>query len=336
MKRRQFTAASLIGTAWATAGLGAGVSLLAPAAWAQDAWPTKPIKFIVPFPPGGPTDVMGRTAAKAMADKLGQPFVVENKAGAGGNIGTDAMAKAAPDGYTVGLSAISSLGIAPHLYPKLPFAVEKDFTPISLVGTSPCVIVINPSAPFSDLKGLVAYAKANPGKLSYATSGIGTSNHLAAELLQATAGIKLTNIPYKGSSQIVPDLLSGVVIMSMESSLATTLQHIKAGKLKALAVSSPKRSRALPDVPTIAESGYPGFEVETWFAMVGPAGLPPAVVDKLHAAWRDGAATPQATSAFDAISADIRVTTPQQLKDFIRAENVRWGELIRKLDIKAE
>ena len=336
MKRRQFTAASLMGTAWATAGLGVGTSLMAPAAWAQDAWPTKPIKFIVPFPPGGPTDVMGRTAAKAMADKLGQPFVVENKAGAGGNIGTDAMAKAAPDGYTVGLSAISSLGIAPHLYPKLPFAVEKDFTPISLVGTSPCVIVINPSAPFTDLKGLVAYAKANPGKLSYATSGIGTSNHLAAELLQATAGIKLTNIPYKGSSQIVSDLLSGVVIMSMESSLATTLQHIKAGKLKALAVSSPKRSRALPDVPTIAESGYPGFEVETWFALVGPAGLPPAIVDKLHAAWRDGAATPQATSAFDAISADIRVTTPQQLKDFIRAENVRWGELIRKLDIKAE
>ena len=336
MKRRQFTAASLLGTAWATAGLGAGTSLLAPAAWAQDAWPTKPIKFIVPFPPGGPTDVMGRTAAKAMADKLGQPFVVENKAGAGGNIGTDAMAKATPDGYTVGLSAISSLGIAPHLYPKLPFAVEKDFTPISLVGTSPCVIVINPSAPFTDLKGLVAYAKANPGKLSYATSGIGTSNHLAAELLQATAGIKLTNIPYKGSSQIVSDLLSGVVVMSMESSLATTLQHIKAGKLKALAVSSAKRSRALPDVPTIAESGYPGFEVETWFALVGPAGLPPAVVDKLHAAWRDGAATPQATGAFETISADIRVTTPQQLKDFIRTENARWGELIRKLDIKAE
>lgn len=332
MKRRQFTVASLL----ISAGFGAGASMLAPAAWAQDAWPTKPIKFIVPFPPGGPTDVMGRTAAKAMADKLGQPFVVENKVGAGGNIGTDAMAKAAPDGYTVGLSAISSLGIAPHLYPKLPFAVEKDFTPISLVGTSPCVIVINPSAPFSDIKGLVAYAKANPGKLSYATSGIGTSNHLAAELLQATAGIKLTNIPYKGSSQIVPDLLSGVVVMSMESSLATTLQHIKAGKLKALAVSSAKRSKALPDVPTIAESGYPGFEVETWFGLVGPAGLPPAVVDKLHTAWREGAATSQATSAFDAISADIRVTTPQQFKDFIRSENTRWGELIRKLDIRAE
>ena len=324
MKRRNFVAASV-------------AAAFAPlAAWAQDAWPAKPVKLIVPFPPGGPTDVMGRTAAKAMGDKLGQQFVVENKAGAGGNIGTEAMAKAAPDGYTIGLTAISSLAIAPHLYAKVPFSVEKDFTPISLVGTSPCVIVVNPSAPFTDLKGLVAYAKANPGKLSYATSGIGTSNHLAAELLQSTAGIKLTNVPYKGSSQIVPDLLSGVVLMSMESSLATTLQHIKAGKLKAIAVTSSKRSRALPDVPTIAESGYPGFEVETWFGLVGPAGLPRAIVDKLHAAWRDGAATPQAVNAFDAISADIRVTTPQQFKDFIHAENVRWGDLIRKLDIKAE
>jgi tripartite-type tricarboxylate transporter receptor subunit TctC len=324
MKRRHFTAASVL------AGL-APLGVLA-----QDSWPAKPIKLIVPFPPGGPTDVMGRTAAKAMSDKLGQPFVVENKAGAGGNIGTDAMAKAAPDGYTLGLSAISSLAIAPYLYSKLPFAVEKDFTPISLVGTSPCVIVINPAAPFTDLKGLIAYAKAHPGKLSYATSGVGTSNHLAAELLQATAGIQLASVPYKGSSQIVPDLLSGVVLMSMESSLATTLQHIKAGKLKALAVTSARRSRALPEVPTVAESGYPGFEVETWFGLVGPAGLPRAIVDKLQAAWRDGATTPQALSAFDAISADLRVTSPQQFRDFIHAENLRWGELIRKLGLKAE
>lgn len=324
MKRRHFATASVL------------ASMLPYQVWAQDTWPTKPVKLIVLFPPGGPTDVMGRTVARVMSDKLGQQFVVENKAGSGGNIGTDAVAKAAPDGYTVGVSAISSLGIAPHLYPKLPFAVEKDFTPISLVGTTSSVIVINPSAPFSDLKGLIAYAKANPGKLNYATSGIGTGNHLTAELFQSTAGIKLTHIPYKGSSQIVSDLLSGVVVMSMESSLATTLQHIKAGKLKALAVSSSKRSKALPDVPTIAEAGYPSFEVENWFALVGPAGLPQAIVDKFHAAWREGAGTPQVTSAFDAISADIRVTTPQQLKDFIHTENVRWGDLIRKLGIKAE
>ena len=317
----------------ATAAAALGTSL---GVRAQDAWPAKPVKLIVPFPPGGPTDVMGRTAAKVMAEKLGQPFVVENKAGAGGNIGTDAMAKAAPDGYTVGLSAISSLAISPHLYPKLPFAVEKDFAPISLVGTTPCAIVAHPSAPFSDLKGLVAYAKAHPGKVSYATSGIGTSNHLAAELFQYTAGIKFVNVPYKGSSQIVPDLLAGVVTMSMESSLATTLQHIKAGKLKAIAVTSPRRAKVLPDVPTIAESGYPGFEVETWFGLVAPAGTPRTVVDKLHAAWRDGAKSAEAVSAFDAISADLRVTSPAQFAEFIRTENQRWGELIQKAGIRID
>ena len=328
MQRRQFIAA--------TAGTGLAATLAPLSALAQDAWPSKPVKLIVPFPPGGPTDVMGRTAAKVMAEKLGKPFVVENKAGAGGNIGTDAVAKAAADGYTIGLSAISSLAIAPHLYARMPFSVEKDLVPISLVGTSPCAIVVHPSAPFSDLKGLVAYAKANPGKLNYGTSGIGTSNHLAAELLQSTAGIQLTNVPYKGSSQIIPDLLSGVLMMSMESSLATTLQHIKAGKLKAIAVTSPTRSRALPDVPTIAESGYPGFEVETWFGLVAPAATPGAIVDKLQAAWRDGSTMPEAISAFDAISADIRVQTPAQFAEFMRTENTRWSALIRKLDLKLD
>ena len=324
MQRRDFIAS-----------VGAGLALAPTAGWSQDAYPARPVKLIVPFPPGGPTDIMGRTAAKAMGDALGQSFVVENKAGAGGNIGTDAVAKAAPDGYTIGLSAISSLAIAPYLYDKLPFQVEKDFAPISLVGTTPCVIVVHPSAPFADLKGLVAYAKANPGKLGYATSGIGTSNHLAAELLQSVAGIELTNIPYKGSSQIVPDLLSGTVIMSMESSLATTLPHIRAGKLKALAVTSPTRAKALPDVPTVAESGYPGFAVETWFGLVAPAATPAALVQKLHDAWAKGAKTAEAQAAFDNISGNLRVTTPQEFGAFIKAENNRWGALIRKLDIKA-
>ena len=313
----------------------ASVALAPAAGWTQEGYPSRPVRLIVPFPPGGPTDIMGRTAAKAMADVLGQSFVVENKAGAGGNIGTDAVAKAAPDGYTIGLSAISSLAIAPYMYDKLPFQVEKDFAPISLVGTTPCVIVVHPSAPFTDLKGLVAYAKANPGKLGYATSGIGTSNHLAAELLQSVAGIQLMNIPYKGSSQIVPDLLSGTVIMSMESSLATTLQHIQAGKLKALAVTSPTRSKALPNVPTIAESGYPGFAVETWFGLVAPAATPAAVVQKLHDAWARGSKTTEAQAAFDNISGNLRVTTPQEFAAFIKTENARWGELIRKLGIKA-
>ncbi len=327
MQRRDFMAAAAL-AAWGAAPQGS--------AWAQAGYPARPVRMIVPFPPGGPTDVMGRTAAKAMGDRLGQQFVVENKAGAGGNIGTDAVAKAAPDGYTIGLTAISSLAIAPHLYGSVPFNVEKDFAPISLVGTTPCALVINPGAPFSDLKGMVAYARANPGRLSYATSGIGTSNHLAAELLQSVAGIQLTNVPYKGSSQIVPDLLSGTVMMSMESSLATTLQHVRAGKLKAIAVTSPQRARALPDVPTVAESGYPGFEVETWFGLVAPAGTPQAIVVRLHEAWAAGSAAPEARAAFDNISGNLRVTTPQQFAEFIRAENQRWGGLIRRLGIKAD
>jgi tripartite-type tricarboxylate transporter receptor subunit TctC len=327
MQRRDFI------TAGALAACGAS---LAGGAWAQSGYPARPVRMVVPFPPGGPTDVMGRTAAKAMGERLGQQFVVENKAGAGGNIGTDFVAKAAPDGYTIGLAAISSLAIAPHLYASLPFNVEKDLLPISLVGTTPCALVIHPGAPFSDLAGMVAHAKANPGRLSYATSGIGTSNHLAAELLQSVAGIALTNVPYKGSSQIVPDLLAGTVPMSMESSLATTLQHVRAGKLKAIAVTSPQRAKALPDVPTVAESGYPGFEVETWFGLVAPAGTPQAVVAQLHDAWEAGARTPQAQAAFDNISGNLRVNTPQQFADFIRAENRRWGGLIRQLGLKAD
>ena len=326
MQRRDFMAAG------ALAALGAG---LPGAARAQATYPTRPVRLVVPFPPGGPTDIMGRTAAKAMGKRLGQQFVVENKAGAGGNIGTDAVAKAAPDGYTIGLSAISSLAIAPHLYASLPFNVEKDLVPISLVGTTPCALVVHPSAPFADLKGMVAYAKANPGKLSYATSGVGTSNHLAAELLQSVAGIELTSVPYKGSSQIVPDLLSGTVMMSMESSLATTLQHVRAGKLRAIAVTSPQRAKALPDVPTVAEAGYPGFAVETWFGLIAPVGTPQAIVDRLHDAWATGSVAPEAQTAFDNISANLRVTTPQQFADFMAAESHRWGELIRRLGLKA-
>lgn len=321
MQRRDFMAATML-------------AAMAPA-WAQAAYPTRPVRMIVPFPPGGPTDVMGRTAAKAMAGRLGQQMVVENKAGAGGNIGTDAVAKAAADGYTIGLSAISSLAIAPHLYASVPFNVEKDFAPISLVGTTPCAIVVHPGAPFTDLAGLVAHARAHPGQINYATSGIGTSNHLAAELLQSVAGIQLTSVPYKGSSQIIPDLLAGTVMMSMESSLATTLQHVRSGKLRAIAVTSPQRAKALPDVPTVAESGYRGFEVETWFGLIAPAATPQAIVAQLAQAWSAGARSAEAQSAFDAISGNLRATTPQQFADFIRSENQRWGELIRRLGIKA-
>lgn len=324
MQRRDFIAAGAAAAAWPGA------------VWAQDNYPAKPVRLIVPFPPGGPTDVMGRTAAKAMGDKLGQQFVVENKAGAGGNIGTDAVAKAGPDGYTIGLAAVSSLAIAPTLYPKLPYSVSKDLTPIALVGTTPCAIVVHPSAPFSDLKGLIAYAKANPKKLSYGTSGMGTSTHLASELFQSLAGIEMVHIPYKGTSQIAQDLLAGTIPMSFESSLTSTIPNVKAGKLKVLAVMSAQRSKALPDVPTVAEQGFPGFDVVTWFGLVGPAAMPKDAVQRLADAWKAGAAVPATQAQFEAIGANIRSDGPTPFGDFIRTEDKRWGDLIRKLGIKAD
>ena len=316
--------------------IGAAMSTALPAAWAADAWPSKPIRLIVPFPPGGPTDVMGRILAKQLSDRLGQPVVVENKAGAGGNIGTDFTAKAAPDGYTLALSAVSSLAIAPALYPKLPYNVNTDFTPITLVGIAKGAIVAHPSAPFSDLKGLVAYAKANPGKLSYATSGLGTANHLAAEYLQSVAQIKLTHVPYKGTAPATQDLLAGIVPMSFESSLTSAAVNVQAGKLKAIAITAATRSPLLPNVPTVAEGGYPGFDVPTWFGLVGPAGLPKDVLATLHKAATEGLKGADVTEQFAKIGAEPAPTTPQRFAEYIRDEMARWGKVVREADIKLD
>jgi len=303
---------------------------------AADAWPTKPIKLIVPFPPGGPTDVMGRIVGKVLSDKLGQPVVVENRAGAGGNIGTDVAAKAAPDGYTIALSAVSSLAIAPGLYPKLPYNVKTDFTPITLVGIAKGAIVAHPSAPFNDLKGLVAYAKAHPGTLAYATSGNGTANHLAAEYLQAIADIKLIHVPYKGTAPATQDLLAGAVPMSFESSLSSAAPNVKAGKIKGIAITSATRSALLPDVPTVAEQGYPGFDVPTWFGLVGPAGLPKDVVATLNKAVTEGLKSKDVAEKFAQIGAEPAPTTPERFGEYIKAETDRWGKVIRDAQIKAD
>ena len=316
--------------------LAAGVALAlvaGPTAWAADAYPAKPIKLIVPFPPGGPTDVMGRVAAKLLGDRLHQTVVVENRAGAGGNLGTDAIAKSAPDGYTLGLGVISSLAIAPSLYPKLPFNVKTDFTPITMLGIAKGAIVAHPSAPFNDLKGLIAYAKANPGKLSYGSSGIGTANHLAGEYLQAIAGIDLVHIPYKGSAQLAQDLLGGQLLLSVESSLSTAAPNVHSGKLKAIAVTSATRSALLPQVPTVAEQGFPGFDVPTWIGLVGPAGLPREVVQALNRALAEGLKTPEATERFAQIGAETAPGTPEQFADTIAAEHLRWGKVIRDAKI---
>jgi len=312
------------------------LALTAPAARAADAYPSKPIRLIVPFPPGGPTDLMGRTVAKILTDKLKQPVVVDNRPGAGGNLGTDAIAKAPADGYTIGMGVISSLSIAPSLGNKLPFNVATDFTPVTMVGIAKGAIVAHPSAPFSDLKGMIAYAKANPGKLSYGSSGIGTANHLAGEYLSAVAGIQMVHIPYKGSTQLAQDLLGGQLLLSVESSLTSAAPNVQSGKLKAIAITSATRSALLPDVPTVAEQGFSGFDVPTWVGLIAPAQLPKDVLATLNQAVVEGLKTKDTVDGFARFGSEPKGTTPEQFADTIAAENARWSKVIRDARITAE
>ena len=312
------------------------LSLVLPTARAANVYPAKPVRLMVPFAAAGPTDVMGRITSQILAEATKQATVVENRPGAGGNLGTDAIAKAAPDGYTLGLSAISSLAIAPSLYPRLPYDVARDLTPITLVGIAKGAIVAHPSAPFSDLKGLVAYARANPGKLNYASSGIGTSNHLAGEYFASLAGIDLQHVPYKGTANAAQDLLSGTVLLSFESSLLTAAPNVESGKLKASAITSATRSALLPNVPTVAEQGYPGFDVPTWFGLVSPAGLPKEVVGLVHRIVANGLKAPTVRERFAKIGAEPVGDTPNEFTRYIREETIRWGRLIKERGIKAE
>ncbi len=303
---------------------------------AAEAYPSKTIKVIVPFAPGGPTDIMGRYVAKAIGDALKQNVVVENRAGAGGNLGTDAVAKAAPDGYTLGIGAISSLAIAPGLYAKLPYQVQKDLAPVTMVGIAKGAILAHPSAPFNDLKGMLAYAKANPGKLSYASSGIGTANHLAGEYLQSLTGVDLQHVPYKGTAQAVQDLLAGNVLVSVESSLTSAAQHVQSGKLKAIAVTSASRAKLLPNVPTVAEQGFPGFDVPTWFGLIAPAGTPKDVIATLNRVVTEALKSADAAERFAQIGAEPQPTTPEQFASTIRDETARWSQVIQRANIKPE
>lgn len=311
----------------------AAAAAVAPA-WAQASdWPNKPIKLIVPFPPGGPADVMGRLVAQVLGTALKATVVVENKAGAGGNLGTEQMAKAAPDGYTLGLSAISSLAIAPTLQPKLGYSVERDLLPISLVGVARGALVAHPSAPFNDLKGLIAYAKANPGKLAYGSSGVGTSNHLQGEYLAMRAGIELLHIPYKGTAPLAQDLLGGAIPMAFESSLVTAGPNVQTGKLKAIAITAHGRAPLLPQVPTMEEQGVTPFDMPTWFGVVAPAGLPRAIATQLERVLGEGLKTPAMQERFAAIGADPRPGTSAAFASYIREETQRYAKIIQQAKV---
>ena len=315
----------------------AAAGLLPAAAMAQpDAqWPAKPIKWVVPFPPGGAMDVIARTLGEKAGRTLGQPFVIENRPGAGGNIGADAVAKSPADGYTI---MITSIGMATNkaLYPRLSYDPVKDFAPISLLAIVPNVLVVN-TAKTTDksVADVIAHAKRDPGKLTYASAGNGTSIHLAGEVFASMAGLNLLHVPYKGSGPAVTDMLGGQVDLMFDS-ITSARPHILSGKLRALGVTSAKRSATLPDVPTIAEAGVPGYEVSPWFAVFAPAGTPAAIVNKINAALIDAMKQPDTVAKFETIGAEPVGTTPQQLATHLDKELARWGALIKERNIRMD
>jgi tripartite-type tricarboxylate transporter receptor subunit TctC len=309
------------------------VSLAASFAAAQG-WPSKPIRLIVPFPAGGGTDIISREVANKIAGP-GYTFVIDNKPGSGGNLGVDAAAKSPADGYTLVMGQTSNLAINPTLYPKLPYDPTKDLTPVSLVASSPLIIVASANSPFHTLADVVKEAKAHPGSINFASSGNGTVAHLTAESFQKAAGIKLTHIPYKGAAQGATDVISGQVQLYV-SSIPTLIGHIKSGKMRPIAVTSSKRVDDLPQVPTIAESGYKGFEAITWFGILGPARMPKEVVAKLNADINKALKDPELEKKLGAQGADIAGSTPDQFAQLIREDIARWGKIVKESGAKID
>ena len=308
----------------------------APAAGpAAAGYPNKPVTFIVPFPAGGGTDIAARLVATRLTAKWGQSVVVENRAGAAGIVGADAVAKARPDGYTLLIGNVGTQSINPSLYAKLPYNPDTAFAPISLICELPFVLMATPSFPPKTPKELVTLAKAEPDKVSFASSGSGGSPHLTAEIFQQATGAKLMHVPYKGGGPAMTDLMAGHVNLLFASILEGS-GHIKAGKLKALAVSSAKRSPALPDVPTLAESGIQGAESGSWVALLAPAGTPQALVDKIAADVKDVIANPEVRSQLISQGGTPQSTTPAQLQALIDADRARYGKVIRDKGVKVE
>ena len=302
-------------------------------AHAQESYPNRPIRFILPFPPGGPTDILGRLISDRLGAQLGQPVVTENRGGAGGNVGAEAAAKSAPDGYTIVLVA-PSLAISPTLYAKLNYDPVKDLAPISLVATVPNVIVTQPTHP-ATLREFIAAAKAKPGTMNFGSGGSGTSNALAGELFNLMTGAKLTHVPYKGVNLAMQDVIAGridFVVIGVPASAP----HIRSGKLRALAVVAPQRLPSLPEVPTVAEAGLPGFEVTTWYGILAPAGTPRPIITRLNAELVKAMQSPEMKERLAGIGTDPVTSTPEEFAAFIKTEIAKWGDVIRKANLHAD
>jgi len=309
------------------------LSLLPFAAVAQT-YPSKPVHLIVPFAAGGPADVLGRLVGQDFTDKLGQAFVVDNKAGAAGNIGVDAVAKAAPDGYTLGIVPVGNVAVNPTLFPSLPYKAA-DLQPVAMLGIVENVLVVNAALPAKSLKELLALAAAKPDTLSFASPGAGSQAHLAGELMGLTGNVRMLHVPYKGIGPAVNDLLGGQVSM-MFAPISVALPHIKTGKLRAIGVASLQRSAAMPGVPTIAEQGLPGFEAVSWYALMAPAGTPKAVIDRLDAEASVMLAKPDVKEKFAGLGMEPGSDKPEQLAARIRSETARWADVIKKKNIQPE
>jgi len=317
---------------FAAIALAAACALAAVPALAQQ-WPSKTIRYIVPFPPGAFNDTLGRTIATDLSKVLGQPVVVDNRPGGNSIIGTEAAAKSAPDGYTL-FGAALPFSVIQSLY-KTSFDVTKDFAPITLAGVTPNLLVANPGVPFADVKGLIAYAKANPGKLNYASTGNGTSNHLSFELFKAMTGTQVTHVPYKGSAPAVTDLLAGQVQVMFDNT-PNVLPHVKAGKLKALGVSSRTRSPFAPEVPTVDEAGVPGYEVGVWFGVLTVAGTPPDIVRRLNTEMVKILTSAEVKQRITNSGVDVVAGSPEQFSAFLKSEVARWAKVIQDAGIKAD
>ncbi|MDQ2962836.1 MAG: tripartite tricarboxylate transporter substrate binding protein [Pseudomonadota bacterium] len=303
-------------------------------AWAQ-AYPTQPIRLVVPFPAGGTTDILAREVGQRLSLTLGQPVVIDNRPGAAGNIGSDLVAKSAPDGYTLLMCTVNTHAINPNLYAKLPYDHVKDFAPVILVAGVPNVLEVTPALPVNSVTDLIKLAKEKPGQINFASSGSGTSIHLSGELFKTMAGVDMTHVPYKGSAPAITDLMGGQVQVMFDN-LPSSLQQIKAGKLRAIAVTSAKRAPALPDVPTIAESGLPGFEATSWFGIVAPAGTPAAIVARINADVNQWLQSPDVKEKLLLQGAAAAGGTPEQFAAHIRAETEKWAKVVKASGAKVD
>jgi tripartite-type tricarboxylate transporter receptor subunit TctC len=291
-------------------------------------WPNKPIRLVVPFSAGGNTDIVARLFAQELSKTLGQPVVVENKPGASGNIGADAVAKSAPDGYTLVMGTVGTHAINASLYKKMPYDAIKDFAPVTLLASVPNVLVVPVSLPVKSVKELVAYGKANPGKLSFASSGVGTSIHLSGEMFRTTTGIDMTHIAYKGSAPAVTDLIAAQVQLMFDN-LPTSLQYVKSDKLRALAVTTAKRIEALPDVPTMIESGFPGFETGSWFGVFAPAATPKDIIARLNTELLKIAQIPEMQQKLLQSGAEPVGKGSEEFTAYVRSETTKWAKVVK-------